>query len=290
MNQLLSSWDLVKVYLMVMRQGSLSSAARAMGISQPTARRQIEALEAELGVTLFTRAPSGLLPTEHGTSLLQQAEAAEAALEAFRRGASGSAGSESGTVRITCSEVYGVEVLPQLLFNLMLDYPGLETELVLSNHTDDLLKREADIAVRMVAPRQEALIARKVKPVPFGFYATKEFLKAYPAPKTYGELREHGRFISDDRRDVTARAFQSVKLKPPKNIVFRTDNDLAQLAAIRAGLGIGVCQRRFAAASNLVRVLPEMSFNLESWIVMHEDLKHMRRVRLVFDYLVKALG
>jgi len=162
--------------------------------------------------------------------------------------------------------------------------------LVLSNRVDDLLNREADIAVRMVAPKQEALLARKVKPVPFGFYATKEFLKSHPAPKTYAELVEQGRFISDDRSHLTAKAFQAVKLKPPQNIVFKTDSDLAQLAAIRAGLGIGVCQVRFAAATHLVRVLPEMNFNLESWIVMHEDLKPMRRVRLVFDHLVKALG
>ncbi len=280
----------MKVYLMVMRQGSLSSAARALGISQPTARRQIEALEAELGVPLFTRAPSGLLPTEQGTSLLAQAEAAEAALGAFRRGASGSAGGESGTVRITCSEVYGVEIIPKLLFKLMVDFPGLETELVLSNRTEDLLKREADIAVRMVAPKQEALIARKVKPVPFGLYATKEFLKVHPAPKTYQEFVAGGRFIGDDRRDIMARGFQALKLEMPKNIVFRTDSDLGQLAAIRAGLGIGICQNRFAAPAGLVRVLPDFTYMLESWIVMHEDLKSMRRVRLVFDYLVKALG
>ncbi len=290
MNPLLSSWDLVKVYLMVMRQGSLSSAARTLNISQPTARRQIEALEDELGVPLFTRAPSGLLPTDYGTSLMAQAEAAEAAIGAFRRGASGAVDEDSGTVRIACSEVYGVEIMPNLLSQLIKDYPKLETELVLSNRREDLLRREADIAVRLTEPKQDALIARKVKPVGFGLYATREFLKTYPAPKTYGEFVERGRFISDDRRDFMRKGFEAAKLKLPKNIVFRTDSDLAQLAAIRAGLGIGICQNRFAAPSHLVRVLPEVSVKLECWIVMHEDLKHMRRVKLVFDYLVKALG
>ncbi len=275
---------------MVMRQGSLSSAARALNISQPTARRQIEALEEELGVPLFTRAPSGLLPTDYGTGLLAQAEAAEAAIGAFRRGASGAVDEERGTVRIACSEVYGVEIMPNLLSHLIRDYPQLETELVLSNRSEDLLRREADIAVRLTEPTQDALVARKVKPVGFGFYATREFLKTYPAPKTYGEFVERGRFISDDRRDFMRKGFQAAKLKLPKTIVFRTDSDLAQLAAIRAGLGIGICQNRFAAPSNLVRVLPEVSVKLECWIVMHEDLRHMRRVKLVFDYLVKALG
>jgi hypothetical protein len=175
MNPFLSSWDLVHVYLMVMREGSLSSAARKLGTSQPTVRRQIEALETELGVPLFTRATSGLIPTERGEALRVQAEAAEATMGAFRRSASGPAISDTGTVRVSCSEVYGVEIMPRLLAGLMKRHPNLEIELVLSNRNDDLLKREADIAVRMVAPQQVALIAKKVAPVELGFSPVQGF-------------------------------------------------------------------------------------------------------------------
>lgn len=290
MNLFLSSWDLVHIYLTAIREGSLSSAARKLGTSQPTVRRQIEALEAELGASLFTRAPSGLIPTERGEALRTQAESAEAAVGAFRRSASGPAESATGIIRITCSEVYGVEIMPQLLAGMMRKYQGLQTELALSNRTEDLLKREADIAVRMTEPKQAALIAKKVSPVELGFFASSDFFKLYTSPKTYSELAEKGRFIGDDRRDQIARGFTAAKLKLPQNIVLRTDSDLAQLAAIRAGLGIGICQVMLAKRSGLVRVLPALTLKLNTWIVMHEDLKHMRRVRIVFDYLVKALS
>jgi DNA-binding transcriptional LysR family regulator len=290
MNPILSSWDLVHAYLTVMREGSLSSAARKLRTSQPTVRRQIESLEAELAVPLFTHAPSGLIPTDMGLALRAQAEAAEAALGAFQRGSTGSAKGETGTVRITCSEVYGVEIMPHLLAPLMQKYQNLETELVLSNLPDDLLKREADIAVRLTEPKQDALIDKKVASVPLGFFASTDFLKHHSAPKSYKELAEDARFIGDDRRDAIQRGFAATKLPLPQNIVLRTDSDLAQLAAIRAGLGIGIAQVKLAKRSGLVRVLPELSIELACWIVMHEDLKHMRRVKLVFDYLVKALG
>ena len=290
MSALLASWDLVKVYLLVMRTGSLSAAARHLKISQPTARRQIEALERELDVPLFTRGPQGLVATGHATELMAQAEAAEAAVGAFVRGASAKASDDAGTVRITCSEVYGVEILPPLLARLMHHHPGLQTELLLSNRADNLLNREADIAVRMVEPQQAALVARKVKPVALGFYATAEFLGQHPAPGNYGEFTRHSRFIADDRRSYMADGFQRHKMAMPQTIVLRTDSDLAQLAAIRAGIGIGICQCQLASRYGLVRILPDIELFLPSFVVMHEDLKTLRRARLVFDALVEALG
>ena len=290
MNPFLSSWDLVHVYLTVMREGSLSSAARKLRTSQPTVRRQIESLEAELAVPLFTRAPSGLVPTDMGLALRAQAEAAESAIGAFRRGSSAPAHDEAGSVRITCSEVFGVEVLPPLLTPLISKYPNLKIELMLSNRTDDLLKREADIAVRLTPPKQSSLIAQKVSSVEFGLFATQQFLEKHKLPKTFADLAENSPFIGDDRRDYIARGLASRKLPQPKNMALSTDNDLAQLAAIRAGLGIGICQAQLARRSDLVRVLPDLTFYLECWVVMHEDLKTLQRLRLVFDHLTKVLG
>ena len=209
---------------------------------------------------------------------------------AFARGATGSAEGETGSVRITCSEIYGVEIMPTLLATLMQEHPGLKIELVLSNRADDLLKREADIAVRLTEPKQAALIAKRVASVELGFFASQDFLNNHTRPKTYAELNENSCFIGDDRRDQIARGFDAVKLPLPHNIVLRTDSDLAQLASIRAGLGIGVAQVKIAKRSGLIRILPELTLKLDSWIVMHEDIKHMRRIKLVFDYLAKALG
>jgi DNA-binding transcriptional LysR family regulator len=290
MNPLLSSWDLVLVYLTVIREGSLSSAARKLRTSQPTVRRQIERLEEELAVPLFTRSPSGLIPTDMGLALRAHAETAEAAMGAFRRGSTGPSDGGSGTVRITCPEVYGAEVLPPLLAPLMEKYRGLEIELVLSNRVDDLLRREADIAIRMTQSKQAALITKKVRSVDIGLYASAEFLKRNPMPKSEMALAESGRFIGDDRRDQIRDGFAAAKLQPPQTTVLRSDSDLAQFAAIRAGLGIGVAQVKLAKRSDLVRVLPHVGQKLDCWLVMHEDLKPMRRVRLVFEHLVKVLS
>jgi DNA-binding transcriptional LysR family regulator len=290
MKQKLSSWDLVHVFLTVMRQGSLSAAARHLNFSQPTVRRQIESLEAELGTRLFTRSLTGLIPTDVGAALLAQAEAAEAAMGAFQRSASDPAKADEGIVRITCSDVFGVEILPPILAQLMEKHPRLAIELVLSNHTDDLLKREADIAVRLTAPKQAALIAKKVAPVEIGLFASKRFLQKNPHPKTYRDLITSGRFIGDDRRDLISRGFATAKLQAPQHLVLRTDSDLAQLAALRSGVGIGVCQTKIAKAAGLVRVLPDIALHLDCWIVMHEELRTMKRIRLAFDHLVKHLG
>jgi DNA-binding transcriptional LysR family regulator len=290
MKQTLSSWDLVHVFLTVMQQGSLSAAARHLKLSQPTVRRQIESLEAELGSALFTRSLTGLLPTDTATALLPQAEAMQATVGAFQRNASDPAKADEGVVRITCSDVFGVEVMPPLLAPLLAQHPRLVIELVLSNHTDDLLKREADIAVRLTAPHQAALLAKKVAPVEIGLFASKAFLQSHKAPKTLNELSLSARFIGDDQRHVLARGFAFANLKPPQNLVLRTDSDLAQLAALRAGVGIGVCQTRIAKTSGLVRILPSVSLMLPCWVLMHEDLRHVKRIKLVFDHVARCLG
>jgi DNA-binding transcriptional LysR family regulator len=289
MNPNFPSWDLVLTFLTVMREGSLSSAARTMRVSQPTIRRQIENLEAELRAPLFSRSPTGLMATDVATALLPQAEAAEAAINAFRRTAANPALGETGPVRVTCSDIFGVEIIPGLLAPLLKTYPGLVIELVTSNQTDDLVRREADVAVRLTSPKQLSLIAKKVRPIELGLFANSAFLKSFPPPKDVEELSSKARFIGDDRRDVIRKGFLAAEIAPPQNLIFRSDNDLAQLAAIRQGIGIGICHVRLAKQGGLVRVLPKVSARLDCWVVMHEDLKQMKRVRLVFDHLVKVL-
>ncbi len=285
-----ASWDLIAAYLAVVRNGSLSAAARQLGASQPTLRRHIETLESQLGVPLFTRGPSGLTPTIMGQSLLSHAEAMEAAAAAFARTATGELDAASGVVRVTCSDVYSVEVLPPIFAEARKVYPKLEIELAPSNKNEDLLRRSADIAVRFAQPEQAALIAKKVKTVKVGLYASPDFLAKSPAPTTFDELAENCFFIGEDRSDVMTKALEALGYPVPNHVVYRTDSDLAQLAAIRAGVGIGICQVKIGEASGLERVLPALDWEMPSWVVMHEDLKKVRRVRLLFDHLVAALG
>jgi DNA-binding transcriptional LysR family regulator len=233
---------------------------------------------------------TGLIPSEVGAAVLAQAETAEAAMATFQRSASDPTKADQGIVRITCSDIFGVEILPPILSTLMARHPLLVIELALSNRTDDLLKREADLAVRLTPPKQAALIAKKVAPVEIGLFAAKRFLQQNPSPKNFKDLVENGRFIGDDRRDLIAKGFTTSRLRPPENLVLRTDSDLAQLAAIRNGVGIGVCQMKIAKTSGLVRVLPGISSQLDCWVVMHEDLKTVKRIKLVFDHLAMHLA
>lgn len=292
MNPAEADWDCHRAFLAVLAEGSLSAASRRLNLAQPTVRHRIEALEQALGAPLFTRSPIGLEPTALARQLAEPARAMELAAEAFLRTASGEAEGERGTVRITASEVVGVEVLPPILAALRLAHPGLHLELGLSNRNEDLLRREADIAIRMVPPRQKALVARRVGAVRLGLHAHRHYLAAHGMPASTAALRGHA-MIGYEQAALNRRWLPLLGLEMRAlDLAFRTDSDLGQLAAIRAGLGIGGCQSALAARDpGLVPVLPaEVALDLDTWIVMHEDQRGLRRVRLVFDHLVEGLA
>lgn len=284
------SWELYGTFLSVLETGSLSAASRALKVAQPTVRRRLEALEASLGAVLFTRSPNGLTPTEAALATRPHAEAMAASARAMVRALSGPLEADHGTVRVTTSEVIGAEVLPPLLAPWLPAHPNLQLEWVLSNRTQDLLRREADVAVRMVAPTQAALVARKVGVIPVGLFAHRDYLRRHPAPRRASDLSGH-RLIGADRSSAQLEALKAIgAAETSRDFAWRSDNDLVQLAALRAGLGIGVCQVPLAARTPvLVRVLPAVAFPLETWVVMHEDLRRVQRVRLVFEQLVQVL-
>lgn len=282
------SWDLYGAFLAVMQGGSLSAAARALDVAQPTVRRQIEQLEAQLGVVLFTRAPNGLVPTEVARSTLPYAEALAAAARALVRSVSAPADAERGTVRVTCSEVVGVEVLPPMIAALQRRSPLLQVELAATNRNEDLLRRDADVAVRMTAPTQEGLVRQRAGRIELGLFATEGYLAAHPAPKTLRQLGRDHALVGADRSRSTIDALAALGLvTTPRSYAFRSDSDVAQLAAVRAGVGVGVCQAPIAGP--LVRVLPSVALHLDAWVVTHEDLRAVARVRAVFEHLVKEM-
>ncbi|PIB90618.1 LysR family transcriptional regulator [Caulobacter sp. FWC2] len=286
-------WERQRAFLAVIDTGSLSAAARQLGAAQPTVRRRIEDLEAQLGVALFTRSPSGLTPTTLGKDLAQHARAMALAAASLARAASAEAGAASGVVRITASEVVGMEVLPATLADLRETHPGLVFELALTNRSEDLLRREADIAVRMVRPTQEALVAKRVGAISLGMFAHKRVLDAWGRPTTMEQARGMP-LIGYESETIGVRAVKAMGLGVDlrvEDFAFRTDNDVAQLAAIRAGLGLGICQVGLAARDPMLeRVMADtFAIDLETFVVTHEDLKDVRRVRLVFDALVDGL-
>jgi len=284
------SWELYRSFLAVLTEGSLSGAARALDIAQPTVGRHVAALERSLGTPLFTRSQTGLLPLEAALSLRTYAEAMRNSAAALERAASGHGSGVRGVVRVTASEVIGVEVLPPIVAQLREEHPALQVELELSNRIQDLLQREADIAVRMTRPTQELLIARRIGHVGLGLHATKEYVKRHGAPATTADLQHHA-LIGFDRPTAFIRAAsKSFPSFQREAFAVRANSDLAQLALIRSGAGLGICQVAIAKRDGLVRVLRrQFSLQLDTWIVMHEDLRNSPRCRVTFDALVAGL-
>ncbi|HEX8704914.1 MAG TPA: LysR family transcriptional regulator [Myxococcaceae bacterium] len=284
-------WQLYRSFLAVMDEGSLSGAARALGLTQPTLGRHIEALEQALATPLFLRSPQGLTPTEAAREIRPHAEAMRAAAASLRRAVSGGEGTERGTVRITASEVVGAEVLPPILARLRERHPGLSLELVLSNRTADLPRREADIAIRMIRPVQSALLSRKVGVTMLGLHARRDYLASHGTPRTLEDLGGHA-VIGFDKETPSVQTLRAMGLRMTREaFTFRTDSDLAQLSLIRAGAGIGVCQVALGRREeSLVQVLAdEFSYPLDLWVVMHENLRTSRRMRLAYDHLAEEL-
>lgn len=284
-------WELYRSYLAVLREGSLSAAARALGLTQPTLGRHVAALEEALGLVLFTRSQQGLRPTEAALALQPHAEAMGHAAAALVRAADVGGGGVRGTVRVSASHVVGTEVLPPLLARLQAEHPALTVELALSDRLHDLLQREADIAIRMAAPRQEALVACRVGAVGLGLHAHPAYLQRHGTPQSLDELAQHRLIGFDAETSFIRAARQHFPAWQRERFRLRSDSDLAQLACIRAGAGIGICQNGLARrAPALVRVLPgDFDWGLETWVVMHEDLRHSPRCRVTFDALVAGL-
>jgi len=284
-------WELYRSFLSVLIEGSLSGAARALGVAQPTVGRHVAALEKSLGLALFTRSQIGLMPTEAALSLRSYAETMQSTAAALERAAASQGTGVRGTVRVTASDVIGVEVLPPIIASLRDEHPDLVLELVLTDRMQDLLRREADIAVRMARPRQELLVARRVGQIELGLHAHRRYLSRYGTPNTIADLADHALIGFDQTTAFIRSAGKGLSGWKREAFAMRTDNNLAQLALIRSGAGIGVCQAAIARRDDsIVRLFPRhFSLQMETWITMHEDLRNSPRCRVAFDALIKGL-
>ena len=199
---------------------------------------------------------------------------------------------EGQATRITASEIIGGVVLPPILADFRALHPGVIIELALTNRNEDLLRRDADIAVRMIRPEQGALVARKIGTVGIGLFAHRRYAEAHGLPRTIDEIADHP-LIGFDRDVVSLRSMEAANpFISRERFAFRSDSDLAQLAALRAGFGLGGCQLGIAADEpDLIRVLPDLvRFELEMWLAMHEDQRPVARVRALYDHLAAALA
>ncbi|CDO60611.1 Transcriptional regulator lysR family [Candidatus Phaeomarinobacter ectocarpi] len=286
------SWDHWRSFLAVLDTGSLSGAADRLGLTQPTLGRHIEALEAGLETSLFVRSVRGLTPTDMALSLRPHAEAMQSAAAALVRSASAPAQALSGTIRLTVSEFMGAHVIPGILAPFVEEHPDIAVELVLSDHTDNLSAREADIAVRMVAPTQDALVGLRLGTVRVALYAHKSYVAKHGIPQSLSDDASGHRFIGFDKQAWVMEPLQEAGYPIARDFFsLRTDRDAAQVALLKAGAGISGCHMPLGNNDpDLVPVLHDaFGFDLEMWLVMHEDLRRVTRMRALFDHLDQGL-
>jgi len=283
-------WSLIRSFLAVAEAGSLSAAARATGISQPTLGRHIHQAEGALQVPLFTRTAQGLLLTEAGQALMAPARAMRQAAADLTLAALGRATGVKGAVRITASRVVSSLILPPILARLRGQEPGIEIDLVPSDTTENLLLGEADLALRMYRPTQLDLVAQKLVDLPMGIYAARSYLDRYGRPASPDDLLRLD-FIGQDRDTQIIRAMASLGVPVSRSFFpVRTDDPLVYQDLIRAGCGLGGMLCRIGDAEpGLERIDGLISLPaLPVWLVAAPALRQSPRLRRVWDALAAA--
>lgn len=285
-------WTYVRAFLAVAETGSLSAAARTLGQSQPTLGRHIKAAEAALGATLFVREPGGLRLTEIGAVLLGPAQEMAAASARLETLAAGRDMRVSGTVRITASVVVSHYLLPGIIAELRDAEPEIEVELVPSDAAENLIFREADIAIRMFRPTQLDIVTCKIGDSPMALYASDNVLSRHGQPADMDALRRMP-FVGFDRSDTILRAFRQAGLDVTKPFFgVRCDDQSAYWKLVCEGCGVGGMQTVIGDAEPRVQRLdlqPELP-PLPIWLAAHEAMRKTPRVKRVWDFLASGLN
>jgi len=287
----LFDWSLVRSFLAVLEKGSLLAASRDLQLSQPTIGRHVAELESQLGLVLFDRNGRGLLPTEAAYHLAESARIMQSGADQLARNVMGADLGASGTVRITASQPVSCYVLPPLLAQMRLSLPDVQVELVASNEVSNLLRREADIAVRMVQPQQASIIARRVGKVTLRACAHQDYLRRRGVPRQPSDLLAHD-LIGGDRNDDTLKGFAAQGLVVGREqFAFRADDLIVVWQAVRAGLGVGfVSEHLIRSDPAVIPVLPKLKIEpLPVWLAVHKEIRTSKRIRAVYDFLADAL-
>ena len=284
-------WTLVRSFLAALDQGSLLGAARVLQSSQPTIGRHIAELESQLGVVLFERTGRGLKPLAMALKLADSARAMESSAHQLQRSVSSLDEAVSGTVRITASQTVACALLPPLLSRLRQKLPGIQIELVASNEVSNLLRREADIAVRMVQPDQASLVAKRIGKMGIGAYAHRGYLQNAGTPREPAELLAHALIGSDKNEDII-RGFAALGYPVKREqFSFRSDDLMAHWHAVKSGMGIGFIADYLARTdADVIAVLPMLKIPaLPVWLAVHREIRTNKRIRAVYDFLGNTL-
>ena len=283
-------WTLMRSFLAVLERGSLLAAARQLGSSQPTLGRHVAELESQLGTALFERTGRGLVPTRVALSIADHARAMADSADAIGRTLTGQSKQLVGAVRITAVQTVAVHLLPPILARLRAQEPGIAIEVVASNAISNLLRREADIAIRMVRPEQSSLIARRIGSLDVGAYAHENYLRRRGVPETLADLRQHD-LIGFDQGDLIIRWFEKAGVAIGRDaFAIRSDDHLVLWEALRAGLGIGFAATWLGDRETAVRrILPDVISAIPVWLTVHREIRSSARIRAVYNFLAQAI-
>lgn len=284
-------WNQLRAFLETAETGSLSAAARKLGLTQPTLSRQVAAIEQSMGVTLFERVGKAMALTSTGLDLLEHARAMGSAAEALSLAATGRSQAVGGVVSVSASDAVAAHLLPPLVRQLRVQEPGIAIEVISSNALSDLQRREADIAIRHVKPVQPDLIARLIREAAANFYASEDWVKAHGHPRS-AEEAAHLPFVGSDRSGQFLSYLRQHGLPLSEaNFSCYADHSVAHWALVRQGMGIGAMMDEIAIDTpGIVRVLddvPPVRFPI--WLVTHRELRTSRRIRVVFEALAQGL-
>ena len=284
-------WNKARAFLVTAEEGSLSAAARALGMAQPTLGRQVDGLEQELGIVLFERVGRGLRLTPGGLELLDHVRVMGDAAGRVSMNALGQSQALEGKICISASETYAAVLLPPIIAKLRILEPDIHVEIVVANHASDLRRREADIAIRNFRPTEPDLIAKKVGDADAVLYATADYIERIGNPTMPQELK-HAHFVNLDHGGMMIKALNKLGLGlTEENFPLLTESYLVMWELVRQGVAIGILDAHIGDADPTVRrVLPDFQpFIFPIWLVSHRELTTSRRIRRVYDYLAEEL-
>ncbi|WP_347985815.1 LysR family transcriptional regulator [Methylomonas sp. AM2-LC] len=283
-------WSLLRSFLAVIDCGSLLGAAKKLGTYQPTLSRQITELESQLGVPLFERTGRGLNPTVTALKIVEAAREMAVAADKIQSGLLKEQGNKLGSVRISCSEIVGSFLMPICIKKLRMVHPGIQIDLVVTNEVSNLLRREADIALRMRQPTQTSLITKHIGDIAFGVFAAPSYLERCGIPNQVDDLLKHD-LLGFDKDESLIRGLQVAGISISRSdFSVRTDDQVAYINLLVEGCGIGFIPKYVAHMLNVTSVLPHLPLpTLPVWLVVHREINGNPLIRTVFDFLSDSI-
>lgn len=281
-------WNLIRTFLTVVKLGSLSAAAKELGCSQPKLTRDIKSLESLTQLNLFKRSTQGATLTESGQLLVEPAQKMNECALSFNRKAAGLSTELSGDIRISVNEMVGLYLLPPVIAEFHQQHPYVNIEIVISNQTSSINKREADIALRMYRPTQPELVVKRLPNMPLGFYAHKDYIKRYGIPENFDDIKSHTIIGFDEStRFIDSAQSQGTKLER-SDFKIRTDNILMQINLANAGIGIVATHKEIAKKVFNLQEIMEWVFlpDLQFWIVCHADTQYNTKIIALKQFII----